>query len=337
MKKSVFLNLSLLLLFSTGAYAQQKNFTVQSNGTAKIYTDWASAWQNTQAGDTIYLPGATFNPGTVNIDKTVTIIGIGHDPAYVYNGLYSYFNGTIQILEGADGTLLHGFQIRKVQFGSTVTNDSVTNISISRCKIFESLILGRNNPAPANNIVINECDISAIDGSNAKHIQFYKNIIHNTIANFNGNVVFSNNIFLYTSSSKLLYNMYFSTFQNNIFSSAYYPVNSGSNNMFNNNIFVSNILIDPQTEVNFWENNFFNRPLAETFVNYAGGDYHLRPTSDGVGAGTDGTDIGIYGTPIPYKEGAVPFNPRIMQDSISTKTDEEGNIFIKVQVEAQSR
>jgi len=60
------------------------------------------------------------------------------------------------------------------------------------------------------------------------------------------------------------------------------------------------------------------------FVNYpvAGGafsfsyNFQLQPTSPGKNAGTDGTDIGIYGGMMPYLVGANPYVPQMMETTL---------------------
>lgn len=331
-----FTTVALFLIITQASFAQ-KTIAVQSNGTAAFYTEWAKAWQNTQAGDTIYLPAGTFNTGTILIDKPITIIGVGHDAAYVHDGLFSHLNGEICLLNGADGTMLHGFQMAKFRIGSNADNETVKNITISRCRCTGDFTLGTTtNPSTASQITVDECVLERIDGKNAKHVFFTKNILSGSISNFNQNVSFNNNVFLYNSYT--LWDISNALFRNNIFRYNSYPFrNTCENNLLENNILVANLTINPQADLNTWNNNYFNQALDDIFVNFAAGDYHLKPTSVGVGAGTDGFDIGIYGTAIPYKEGAVPFTPRIVEETVSKQTDAEGKINIKVKVEAQER
>ena len=340
MKKLIFLP---LLFWSVFVFAQ-RSIAVQSNGTASFYTDWATAWQNTQAGDTIYLPGATFNTGNIDIDKPITIIGVGHDTAYVHNRLFSYLNGTIRLLKGADGTTLHGFRFGSLLIGTNATNDSVENITISRCRWSGTVKLGYSKPSPAKQITITECAGGTIDGMNATEVWITKNMIPNNVSNFNNQVFFYNNIFpRHTVQFQWIS---YAIFRNNIFGVNEYPfyyLSVCERNEFKNNIFRVNLTIDPQTDLNFWEGNFFNQPLDNNLVNFVStdylstNDYHLKEGSVGIGAGTDGFDIGIYGTAIPYKEGAVPFTPRIVEETVSKQTDAEGKISVKVKVEAQER
>ena len=63
----------------------------------------------------------------------------------------------------------------------------------------------------------------------------------------------------------------------------------------------------------------------------------IREDSPCKNAGTDGTDIGIFGCPAPYKDGAVPFNPHINKALISGQTDKDGKLKVDIQVSAQTR
>jgi hypothetical protein len=349
MKKNL-IAASLFIISFTWVQAQ-KTITVQSNGDATFYTDWASAWEATQVGDTIYLPGGTFNIGNLVINRKVTIIGVGHDPTQTHDGLFSHLNGNIYFVEGSDESLLHGFQFTNLYFNTTSwVNQAVSNVTISRCRITNLTQLGYTKPSLAQHILFKENVLGgAIYGRDAQQIQFVKNIIDERVYEFDGYTVFTNNIFTYYYTSTVawapLQQMKNALFQNNIFRTTSYPLNTGNcdNNLLQANIFAANITINTQTDLNTWVGNFFNQPLAEVFVNFTGGafnpehDYHLLPTSVGVGAGTDGFDIGIYGTAVPYKEGAVPFNPQITFEQVSGQTDEAGNIEVQVNVSAQER
>lgn len=331
-----FTTVTFFLLLTSNSFAQ-KTIAVQSNGASSFYTDWTQAWQNTQAGDTIYLPGGTFNIGTIEINKRITIIGVGHDATYVHDELFSHLNGEIRLLKGADGTMLHGFQMTNFRIGTNADNEEVKNIIINRCRCTGSFTLGTTtNPSTASQITVDECVLRNIDGKNAKHVTFIKSILTGSISNFNQNVSFINNIFSHDYYT--LYRISSTLFRNNIFrSSLFYNASDSPGNLFENNIFVQNFTVNPQTDLNTWNNNHFNQPLDNIFVNFASGDYHLKTTSVGIAAGTDGYDIGIYGTAIPYKEGAVPFTPRIVEETVSKQTDAEGKISVNVKVEAQER
>lgn len=343
--KSV-LSLLILVTLTAATSVAQKTIAVQRNGEAVFYTEWVQAWSNTQAGDTIYLPGGTFNVGDLDIDKPVIIIGVGHDTASIHDRLYSNLNGNLRLIEGADGTRLHGFAVNNLYIGTSATNDNVADLHISRCRIKGTLRLGITDPSPAQQIHIDESVLNTINGQNARHVFFTKCIITSQATNFNQNVTFINNIFSY--NYYYLFQVSNTLFRNNIFRFTGYPAQPwdaipSQNNLFEYNIFVANLGIDPQTDLNVWQNNFFNQSLESIFVHYiddgfnSQNDYHLKTTSVGIGAGSDGFDIGIYGTAVPYKEGSVPFTPRIVEETFSKQTDSEGKINIHVKVEAQER
>ena len=116
-----------------------------------------------------------------------------------------------------------------------------------------------------------------------------------------------------------------------------------SGNTFNNNIFCFTFTF-PAGNVN--QGNAYNKiniPQDSIFKNQTGTtfsytqNYHLRTTSIGKNAGTDGNDIGIYGTAYPYKEGAVPANPHVQSKSIGAQTNPNGKLTVKVKVAAQDR
>jgi hypothetical protein len=223
--------------------------------------------------------------------------------------------------------------------GTSSSNQTVSYITISRCSL-NGIKLYASSPSTAQNIHITENAVRGnIDGGNAQHVYVEKSIINN-IFGFNNNALISNNIFL-QASGDAFQNMYSCVFQNNIIlHNGSYFLYGSSSNTFLNNLFVKNITF---TAPNSGSGNIIEQPLASIFVNYAGGgfsydhDFHLQETSPGNDAGTDGFDIGIYGTAFPYKEGAVPFNPNITLQQISPTTNTEGNLEVEVQVSAQER
>lgn len=75
-----------------------------------------------------------------------------------------------------------------------------------------------------------------------------------------------------------------------------------------------------------------NAPTAEFSYQY---DFNLQIQSPGINAGTDGTDIGIYGGAFPWKEGSIPINPHIQTKTISSTTDPSGNLPVNIKVMTQ--
>src|SRR5690606_38454734 len=76
--------------------------------------------------------------------------------------------------------------------------------------------------------------------------------------------------------------------------------------------------------------------LDTSFTNFYTQDFHLKTDSPGKNAGSDGTDVGIYGTNEPTKEGWVPSNPHISFKNISSQIDANGNLKATFKVKAQN-
>jgi hypothetical protein len=60
---------------------------------------------------------------------------------------------------------------------------------------------------------------------------------------------------------------------------------------------------------------FTNFPLQGGALSYSH-DFTLLPGSPAIGAGTDGTDIGILGGMLPFDVGANPYFPQMMEVSL---------------------
>ena len=79
--------------------------------------------------------------------------------------------------------------------------------------------------------------------------------------------------------------------------------------------------------------------LSDIFFSYSGNgnfsyldNFHLKSECPGVGAGTDGTDLGIYGSSSPTSEGWIPSNPHIYFKQINTQTNSSGTLPVQIKV-----
>lgn len=84
-----------------------------------------------------------------------------------------------------------------------------------------------------------------------------------------------------------------------------------------------------------WGNTFINSD-SNTPFNYPTDNFHLKINSIGKNAGTDGTDIGIYGGLYPWKDGSIPSNPHISLLKVDTKTNANGILNATFQVTPQN-
>jgi hypothetical protein len=334
LKNSIIL-LALVLVSATAT--AQLRFVVQNASDATVYESFASALAASQQGDTLYLPGGTFDIGNATIDKKITMIGVGHYPAYTQPTNRTELTGNINLLAGADTSQFHGFYLTgNFMWGSNTGNQMVNKITISRCNINNIYLSYASNTSTSEQILISENVVrGTILGRNAQNVLIEKNIVNN-IGYFNNNALITNNV-LTVPSSECLNSIISCTIQNNVVvhNGAYYLFYNSSANTVQNNLFVNTYAVG--------SGNIDKQLLESIFVNYSGGafsyehDFHLKETSPGKNAGTDGNDIGIYGTVTPYKEGAVPFNPHITDEDIATRTDSQGKLNVKVTVEAQNQ
>lgn len=330
----------------------QNYITVDHNGVPSLYDDLQTAVDSAQNGDYIYVPGGSYDVSTLYIDKKLTIIGAGHYPDSTSATNYTNIEGTIRFKTGSDSTIIEGLYITgNIFFGNSV-NDSMYSISIVRCN-FNTLFLKYSssyNRGFTNNNYISESVIRGdIEGGQTESNYFEKNIITNQVENLTNNNCFSNNIFLNKRTSvQSTFNYIDNTlFKNNIILDNFggtENVNHTENCTFNNNLLVFEFSNSFGSGGGLSNNvgiaNIVGIAQDSVFINQSGysfnysHNYHLKPTCPGIGAGDDGTNIGIYGTGIPYKEGAVPSNPHIQEFTI---TVEDNNLNLKAKVSAQKR
>ncbi|EON78919.1 hypothetical protein ADIS_0512 [Lunatimonas lonarensis] len=281
---------------------EAKVITVNNReGATADHSTMAGALDAAENGDVIYVSGSPILYDDFTIRKKVVLIGTGHNPSGA-GGLVSQLNKVVLDM-GSSGTEIIGFSINLIDIGivseiedvkisrNYLINNTLYLSSLAKRWFIEENIIG--------NIFkfIDPTDLSL----EQKHV-----IRNNIITGVVNNIFFSdfiNNVFTYpvvgafesVRNCQFLNNIFFqndlsadfdlpritfSSFLNNIF---YGPSNPNSLPMEHGIEGEGNIFANPQF-VNVQENSF-----RYTF------DYSLQPSSPGVNAGTDGTDIGIFG------------------------------------------
>jgi hypothetical protein len=337
--KNLFLSILLFLLSST-AWTQSRvalhsgeNITIFSGGNAFI-----EAYNEAVDGDYIYLPGGSLNfPAT--IDKSLTIIGVGHYPQATMATNKTVLTGNLNIGGNADGLYLEGFHLT----GSLtfLTNQKADFVSMKRVRLGAVNYAGdATNPCSSN--VIRE---SVIDGNiitnNANSILITNNIIAGSIVG-GTDLTISNNMMLF--DFYVYQNFTSSLVTNNIHlwnnpSSNYHLIYVNCvNNTFVKNITRQNIVYGANTFVD----NYSNVDLATVFESVPTAvfsydqNYAMLPAAQTTFTGNDTTQVGIFGGLFPYKTNAVPGNPSITSKTIASETNANGQLPVQVTVAAQN-
>ncbi len=342
-----FVIILLALVAATGNGFSQNLIAVQNGGEPKFYQQVDDAIVNAQDGDTIYIPGGNWNISQ-QINKRLHLVGVGHNPDATSATFPTTLN-SITLAAGAGSGSLTGIYLKN---GIRGTNDPVNSYTIFRCRISGDIVSHSNFNFVQN--VLEGIIASGPNYDSATNCSFLNNIINTNFYSDSKspfiNSIFKNNIFLRGSGCYLdcFYNIkgQYLLVENNIFltfdDTGQVTFSDVSNSTAKNNLFVERFPF-PNGTTNVDSKNITGQPQSTIFVNQEGNtfnythDYHLQINSSGKNAGTDGTDVGIYGGIYPWKEGSIPFNPHFQQVQVSPKTDANGNLNVNIKVEAQER
>lgn len=310
----------------------------QNGNTTAFYNSVGAAVTSASNGDTVYIPGGNWDVRGLSINKTLHLFGTGHHPDSSKSSGITYLTGDIEIRHCSNGSL-SGLYIQGNI--SSLLNDTIVSFSIRRCRFSKTIqfpnyfslgFISENVfDGPVNGSILGGSGPSTNNG-------FYNNIFGSCVYSFGTGSSFKNNLFLTPVSCNSGYDITSSKFENNIFLAG--SLDFISNSVFNNNLFISNVNFPFGS--NLGSNNITNQAQASVLINQSGTsynyshNYHLQSTSAGIKAGTDGTDIGIYGGALPWKDGSIPLNPHVQFKNISGSTDQNGNLQINIKVKAQN-
>jgi len=334
--------LILFLIFSCFAINAQ-TIALHQGGNSQIFkgnTAFSQAYEASQNGDTLYFSGGTFFPPS-SLSKELTLFGAGHYQDSTLVTGKTIVSGDLNLVTGADNFHIEGFQVSgRLQVAS---NNSISGFTCKRNYITQTINFPGNQSNPSSNIAIIGSIFSGGNFENAVNTLVSNCIISNgNINNSHGNN-FNNNIILWhdgNSSGYLFYNSNNNILSNNIIlrEGRYTDrIANGDGNVLNNNVF-SHSTPSLGTNVTL-SNNTTGVVFSELFNNQTGinfdysHDYHLQDET--LYLGNDGKQVGIYGGVFPYKAGAVPINPHIMEINISNTTNEQGELPIQIKVSTQ--
>jgi hypothetical protein len=334
--KNLFLTI-VLVCVAILSQATTHHVDQNQNRPAGYIADLQTAVNLATAGDTIFVYPASNDYGHITIKKKLHLFGFGYDGTQGFGSRIAnlYLDTTTSPSSSPTGSTFQGFT-----FDNVIANKgNINNIGIFGCYIISSYIsiaAGSSGWTIKNNLIqnyiqINNCSNILI--SNNVFVGSNNNGIHYSNAN---TVVISNNLFC---NWYYFYNVTNAIASNNIFLCSS-PTNQ--THMYNNQ-FINNLswksTADPYVLPpvgNTGTNNKSNvNPLFETALSSGTydktKDYHLKATSPGKNAGSDGTDIGPYGGPNPFVWGGAFTIPKVTEMLITNPVVNQGtNINVKL-------
>lgn len=325
--------LTMAFLTTTG---QAQIHTVSIVPGLADYTTLDEAIDAAQGGDTIFLyPG---NYGTITINKTLCIIGVGYRKEE--NGLQGSLTTSLdaEIIE----VLIENtsdVKINSCLLGDLRLENSPGGV-INRC-----YVEGYINIISSNDVVFSGCFLheaplqhEAFRLNNSQNFYMTNSIIDRYVSTYvrfwiddNSNAFFNHVIF-----DGREYGIQNSLVKNCIF------LNTGGNstidNGFGNNNFVNNVTqqtLNPNTDIVM---TFSNIPIvgnSDPNSTYDG-RYQLLPNSIASGAADDGTDCGAFGGNLPYQLSGLPTRPLIHELNLPSNATTGSPLPIYVKVRTQN-
>lgn len=355
MNRHTLVTISAACLLSSALQAQLPRIVVQGNGAPQVFTEFATAVAAAQAGDKLYLSGNAFEyPANLEIDKELHLIGAGiHPDSTQVTGATSLVcasgAGPLRLLTSASGSTFTGIRFTTanggnsnlaLRYGTLDANDDPVDIVFQRCW-FHGFVQTGTSTDTGGPTAFDECIfIGQVDGVGRSAV-ITRSIIANgyntiTLTGLAGSSIVDNCVILGTTQSNNGV-----TIRNSFMrSSGSYASYACTNCILQHNISPSEDITSTSPGV-VLVNNMTSVDPATVFVSESNGyyevtdDLHMAPGSPGLGFGTDGADLGIYGTASPYKPGAVPFNPHYRQAEIAPSTNNNGELPVNIRVAAQ--
>ena len=326
-----------LICFMAVYQVQAAVITVSNRpGDIAQFDNIVSAIEAAADGDIIYVSGSTISYGSFTLNKRLTLIGTGHNPDND-NSLISQL-GTVTLVAVSSGSEIIGFRISQVLYNDS--NVEINNINIQRNNIASTISINSNS----KEWIIQENIFNSINSvsSNTFEENFIirNNIIIGTLTNVNHSLI-TNNVFLDTS---ILFNVCsFNTLTNNIFFQNNLN-DTFANNRIQNSIFNNNISFGPNNPSLPGGNNTGqdNINADPQFVNVTSNsfsydfDYSLQGSSPGINAGTDDTDIGIFGG-AGYSLTGTPAIPEVTElNVLNPIVPQNGNLNLRIRGRANN-
>ncbi|MBE2188521.1 MAG: hypothetical protein KGZ71_03235 [Desulfobulbaceae bacterium] len=324
--------------------------TVSNNAAIPAqYTNLQTAINESAAGDTVYVSWSATSYGNVTLTKRIVMIGDGYNgglsgkAAQIAEMIYSQTDNTTN----CSGSFISGFKISTVRSGLTNGDPSIDDMIFTRCWITSNLYFYNTSNIAHNlheNWYFKDCILSQSAGANNSGNRFLgvSNVLFSNcvfINNFqnSGNAITFRNCNFFSFTSTLFFNCENMTLENCIFYDA--TPQGLANSVFNNCLtFSTNNDVIPYGS-NTGSNNLVNEnPM---FINYIASfdlldDIRLDDNSPAKTAGTDGTELGVFGGSKPMPDLSGEPNLPYIKSLIILNSEVGKDGSLKFKVEAQN-
>jgi hypothetical protein len=324
--------LNFAILIATTITAFTSNATVRTvnnnNPSPGQFTTMTAAIAASSSGDTLYIAGSLASYNSFPLDKSLVIIGTGHNPQNQNTSISSIQNIALTT------TAARKSQLIGLQFDYLYTTASgIDSITITRCKI--------TNYIEVNNYTHFGWSIRGnVFESTGTNIKFnYNGSIHHMYMNnnvFNGACVdlqnAANNAEIYLFNNLFLRNGDAFTGINNgiyISNNIFYRANTVTNTTacaWNKNLSYQSAAVGTfPSGVNLVNADplFVTFPALGASFDYAH-NYNLQSTSPLINYGTDGTNAGLTGGTAYFEKNGTPGIPQIRSFIIANPNVQAG-------------
>jgi hypothetical protein len=345
--KILLITIAIFVVAISTSNAQNPITTLQHAGTTQVFygqNSFVEAYNASTNGDTLNLSVGAFTPPAV-FTKGINIFGAGHFPDNIDDKRRTTLTNEFIIENGSSNLYIEGIYVNgRMDFATTEILD---NLVFKKMSIFGSHTSEINNVGGGvlKNCLFEDCFISNEGLSLNNHLTTLNLCIRHCIFNGNGqsgiagaNTILDGNIFLTDIYIPAIICNGGAIYKNNIFcKDGIIDCCLTKDEVYYNNIFVADTVIFK--DGTYGSNNYFSVSRSDIFVNQTGNtinyfhDYHLKNPE--LYIGTDGTQVGLYGGIIPFKDGGLPSNPQIISKSVANQTDASGNLNINFTVKAQ--
>jgi hypothetical protein len=340
--------------FGSGVQAQDQRIVLQGNGQPQVFITIDDALAAAQPNDALYFSGGSFSTALASAGFTIGIplhfIGAGIDPdsSGVTNtttlgtaGTYSF-----TFTSGASGSTFTGIKFApnsSLLYGTGEGDDAPQGMVFDRCEFDCIVQLGFDEDVPASSSTFTECIFrNSVYGVGPAPTTFTRCIFdllsnNSVIGTFRPSGLTMDHCIVLEAP---VANCESISITNSIFTKiGGVPISQSSGVVSNCMISHSELFVVGSAITS--SNIITDLNPANIFVDEVDNDhqysddFRLAPGSPGIDAGSDGTDIGIYGSASPYKDGSIPFNLHFQQAAIANSTDVDGDLPVNIRVAAQ--